>query len=769
MLDEASATFIAELAASGMPPLHELSPRDARHAGSRMGELYGRGPRMARLENVELGSLRLRLLVPNERARGVIVYYHGGGWVLGALDQFDALARRLAERTGCAVVLVDYRLAPEHRYPTAVEDALTALHWTAANLEEIAGSAVPLIVAGDSAGGCLAAVVAQRSREAGPEIALQVLVYPVTDCDLDRASYLEPENQLLVSRDTMAWFWDHYAPDPSVRTSPDASPLRARTLAGLPPAVVLTAEYDVLRDEGEAYAQRLAQDGVRVEHERFDGQMHGFFMLGDILPSSAAGIDFVARAIDRELPLDAIVVGAGFAGLYALHRLRGLGLEVRVFEQGEAIGGTWYWNRYPGARCDIESMDYSYSFSEELEQEWEWTERYPAQPEILRYLEHVADRFDLRRDIELSTRVVQARYVDDRGTWEVTTDDGARYSATYCIMASGCLSSLHRPAIDGLDDFEGDWHHSARWPQGGVQLAGKRVGVIGTGSTGIQMIPQVAEQAAHVHVFQRTPNFSMPARNRPLDPEHQRAIKADYRERRRLSRESLSGVPTSHPDAVPQCSALEATAEERERAYERGWTEGGIGGILLAFNDINVNADANSTAADFVRDKIRTIVKDPTTAEALCPTEPPHRNQAHLRRHRLLRHVQPRQRDARRRPRRSDRAAHVARDRDRERGVRARRDRLRDRLRRDDGSAAGHRHPGPRGPLAEGRVVRRAANLSRARDRRLSQPVPRDRPGKPLCAEQHGPVDRAARRLDRGVHRPPARARAGHDRGDRRR
>ena len=199
--------------------------------------------------------------------------------------------------------------------------------------------------------------------------------------------------------------------------------------------------------------------------------MHGFFMMGDILPSSAAGLDFVARAIDRELApvqLDAIVVGAGFAGLYALHRLRGLGLSVRVFEQGEAIGGTWYWNRYPGARCDIESMDYSYSFSEELEQEWEWTERYPAQPEILRYLEHVADRFDLRRDIELSTRVVQARYVDDRGTWEVTTEDGARYSATYCIMASGCLSSLHRPAIEGLDDFEGDWHHSARWPQDGV-------------------------------------------------------------------------------------------------------------------------------------------------------------------------------------------------------------------------------------------------------------------------------------------------------------
>ena len=214
MLDEASTGFIADLAASGLPPLHELTPPEARAAGARMAELYGRGPRIARVEDVELGPMRLRLLVPSERARGVIVYYHGGGWVLGALDQFDALGRRLAAGTGCAVVLVDYRLAPEHRYPAAVDDAWTALKWTAAKVDEIAGRPVPLIVAGDSAGGCLAAVVAQRSRDAGPEIALQVLVYPVTDCDLDRGSYLDPENQLIVSRDTMAWFWDHYAPDP---------------------------------------------------------------------------------------------------------------------------------------------------------------------------------------------------------------------------------------------------------------------------------------------------------------------------------------------------------------------------------------------------------------------------------------------------------------------------------------------------------------------------------------------------------------------------
>jgi cation diffusion facilitator CzcD-associated flavoprotein CzcO/acetyl esterase/lipase len=617
MLDEASAGFIATLAESGLPPLHELSPLQARAAGAALVELHGPGPEMLRAEDVDCG----RLLVPSERWRGVIVYYHGGGWVTGGLDEFDALGRRLAQRTGCAVVLVDYRLAPEHRYPAAAEDAWTALQWTAANLEEIAGRPVPLIVAGDSAGGCLAAVVAQRSREAGPEIALQVLVYPVTDCDLDRDSYLEPENQLIIGRAAMAWFWDHYAPDRAVRAS--ASPLRAQTLAGLPPAVVLTAEHDVLRDEGEAYARRLAEDGVRVEHRRFGGQMHGFFTLPG-LPGSAAALDFVAQAIDGEPShFDAIVVGAGFSGLYALHRLRGAGLSVRVLEQGDGVGGTWHWNRYPGARCDIESVDYSYSFSEELEQEWEWSERYPAQPEILRYLDHVADRFDLRRDIDLNTRVAQARYDDERAVWHVTTEDGARHTATYCVMACGNLSTPHRPAIEGLDDFEGAWHHTARWPADGVELAGKRVGVIGTGSTGIQLIPQAAAQAEHVYVFQRTPNFSMPAHNRPLDPDLLSAIKVDYRERRRLARESLSGVPSSHPDALPQRSALEVAPEERARVFEHGWANGGIGGVTLAFNDIITDAEANATAADFVRDKIREIVRDPATAEALCPTTHP--------------------------------------------------------------------------------------------------------------------------------------------------
>ena len=521
MLDEASASFVAELAASGLPPLHMLSPHEAREAGGQMAALYGRGPQMARVEDVELGATRLRVLVPGERARGVIVYYHGGGWVLGSLDQFDALGRRLAEKTGCAVALVDYRLAPEHRFPTAVEDAWTALEWTAANLEQIAGGAVPLIVAGDSAGGCLAAVMAQRARTAGPEIALQVLVYPVTDCDLDTDSYLDPANQLLVGRDTMAWFWDHYAPDHAVRSSPDASPLRAQSLAGLPPAVVLTAEHDVLRDEGEAYAERLAQDGVRVEHQRFDGQMHGFFMLGDLLPASAAGLDFVAEAIDRELApveLDAIVVGAGFAGLYALHRLRGLGLSVRVLEQGEAIGGTWYWNRYPGARCDIESMDYSYSFSERaragvgVERALSGPAGDPALPQSRRRPLRPAPRHraaHARRSRALRRRALgRSPPRTARGTRRPT----ASWRRGACRRCTGRRSR-------GSTTSRATGTTRARWPDEGVELAGRRVGVIGTGSTGIQLIPQVAEEAEHLYVFQRTANFSMPAHNEPLDPD----------------------------------------------------------------------------------------------------------------------------------------------------------------------------------------------------------------------------------------------------------
>jgi acetyl esterase len=302
-LDEATAGFLTQMAESGAKPLHEMTPEEARGLTAGLGELFGPGPDMARVDDTTVdGAFAVRVLVPHGQVRGVIVWYHGGGWVIGTIDEADTLGRTLAERTSCAVVLVDYRMAPEHRYPAAAEDSWAALKWVDAHLDEIAGSRVPLIVAGDSAGGNLSAVVAQRARrEGGPAVALQVLVYPVTDCDLDTASSLDPANQLLLTREAMAWFWDLYAPDPESRRNVDASPLRAPDLSGLAPAVVLTAEHDPLRDEGEAYARRLAEAGVAVRQQRFDGQMHGFFTMVNVLPGSADGIDYVVAAVNDSL------------------------------------------------------------------------------------------------------------------------------------------------------------------------------------------------------------------------------------------------------------------------------------------------------------------------------------------------------------------------------------------------------------------------------------------------------------------------------------
>jgi cation diffusion facilitator CzcD-associated flavoprotein CzcO len=311
--------------------------------------------------------------------------------------------------------------------------------------------------------------------------------------------------------------------------------------------------------------------------------------------------------------VDAIVVGAGFSGLYMLHRLREAGMTARVFERADGVGGTWWWNRYPGARCDIESIDYAYSFSRELLEEWTWSERYAAQPEILRYLEHVADRFDLRRDIRLGTGVAAARFAGD--AWTVTTEDGASCTARFLILAVGNLTTLRRPDLPGLDDFEGTWVHTARWPRDGVELAGRRVALIGTGSTGIQLLPRLAEQAEHVTVFQRTPNYSMPAHNRPLPAQELRAAVAGYDERRRLARESDAGVPI----APPRQAALEVGAEERRRLYEAGWQRGGINALSYAFTDFFTEPEANRTAQEFARERIRELVRDPAVAEALCP------------------------------------------------------------------------------------------------------------------------------------------------------
>jgi cation diffusion facilitator CzcD-associated flavoprotein CzcO len=313
--------------------------------------------------------------------------------------------------------------------------------------------------------------------------------------------------------------------------------------------------------------------------------------------------------------LDVAVVGAGFAGLYLLYRLRGLGLRVRVFERGADVGGTWFWNRYPGARCDIESVDYCYSFSGELLADWTWTERYASQPEILRYLNHVADRFDLRRDIQTGTCVTSAHYDEPQNRWLVSTDAGEQVSARHFVLAVGNLSSAKRPDFAGLESFRGDWYHTARWPAGGVDFAGQRVGIVGTGSTAIQALPQIAKQAAQVHVFQRTPNYSMPARNRPLPPAELREVVRGYGQRRRAAQESDAGVPV----ASPERSALEVGPQERRRMYEAGWQRGGINALSYAFTDFFTDERANRTAQDFAREKIRETVRDPAVAGALCP------------------------------------------------------------------------------------------------------------------------------------------------------
>ncbi len=315
-----------------------------------------------------------------------------------------------------------------------------------------------------------------------------------------------------------------------------------------------------------------------------------------------------------EARFDAVIVGAGFAGMYMLHRLRKLGMTARVYEAGGDVGGTWYWNRYPGARCDIESMQYSYSFDESLQQEWSWSERFAAQPEILDYARHVADRFDLRRDIRFDARVTRAVFDEALDTWRVETDGGERARATFCIMATGCLSSSRVPDIPGVQDFRGRAYHTGRWPHEPTDFAGQRVAVIGTGSSGIQSVPVLAAQAAHVTVFQRTPNYSIPSRNRPMTPEYEREWKSEYAQRRQTARHEKGGTIY---DVNPK-SALDATDEEREREYAERWEKGGIR-FMSAYNDLALNPDSNHTAAEFVRDRIRAVVTDPAVGELLAP------------------------------------------------------------------------------------------------------------------------------------------------------
>jgi cyclohexanone monooxygenase len=317
--------------------------------------------------------------------------------------------------------------------------------------------------------------------------------------------------------------------------------------------------------------------------------------------------------------LDAVVVGAGFSGLYMLHRLRGIGLTTRVFEAGGGVGGTWFWNRYPGARVDIESQEYAYSFSPELEDEWKWSERYSSQAELLAYVNHVADRFDLRRDIQLDTRVVSAVFDETAHRWTVTTDRGDVVSTRFCIMATGCLSVPKDIDIPGAARFKGPTYRTSRWPHAGVDFSGMKVAVIGTGSSGIQSIPEIAKQATHVTVFQRTPNFSLPAQNHPADP----AAFEDWKKNRTAYRAHAKsqGFGVLIIDQHDR-NASDFTAEQRRNEMERRWQRGGfsLGG---SFADLVTDKSANDIAAGFVRERIREIVEDPAVADMLSPTNHP--------------------------------------------------------------------------------------------------------------------------------------------------
>ena len=391
------------------------------------------------------------------------------------------------------------------------------------------------------------------------------------------------------------------------------------------PAIVLTAEFDILVDEGKAYADKLAAADKLVAYKCFAQQMHTFFAMPDALPVGFEAMDWVAREIDGHLnpaeTVDAVVVGAGFSGMYQLHKLRDMGLSVKVFEAGEDVGGTWYWNRYPGARVDIESMAYSFSFSKELEQDWVWSEKYSPQPELLRYAQHVAERFDLKRDISFNTRVESAHFDEDNNEWLVTTECGRRVRARYLVMATGVLSAAKTPDIAGRDSYKGETYQTGLWPKEGVDFTGKRVAIIGTGSSAVQSIPLIAEEADELVVYQRTAAYSTPAFNRPLTNSEIDTMKGNYEQYRQEQRLSPAGIinPERQLERV-----MDVPKEERQRRFEEAWDEGLLTGLMSTFSDIQLDEEANHEVAEFIRDRIRNTVQDQQTADDLTPKAYPY-------------------------------------------------------------------------------------------------------------------------------------------------
>ena len=627
-LDLATTSMLAGMALNETPDLSTLPPDEARLVFSEINRSMPPGPQNVVSNDLEIpvagASIRARVLTPSSSAKRLIIYFHGGGWVIGNIDDYDAVGRHLAEACQAAVVMVDYRKAPEHPFPTPVNDCYSALEWIDKNRATVGGDSLPLVIAGDSAGGNLATVVAIRARDQdGPHIDLQALVYPVTDGAMAESSWGDDDKQLFLTSDLMARFWEHYA-DSASRLDPMASPLRAKSLHNLPPAVVLTAEFDILVDEGQAYVDKLRASGVSVSHKNFLQQMHGFFAMPAALPAAGKAMAWLAQEMDRHLTpterKDVVVVGAGFSGMYQLHKLREQGLSVQVFERGSDVGGTWYWNRYPGARVDIESMAYSFSFSDDLQQEWQWSEKYSPQPELLKYAQHIADRFDLKSDIAFNTSVASAHFDDDAEEWLVTTQCGRRVRAQHLVMATGVLSASKTPDIAGRESYKGSTYTTGLWPKEGVDFTGKRVAVIGTGSSAVQAIPLIAEEAAEVVVYQRTATFTTPALNHKLAQDDADAIKANYSDYRAKQRLNVLGVVNERS----MDRAIDATPEERSRRFTDGWESGILPGMLFQFADLQVEQESNDQISEYIRDRIRTTVNDEQTAQDLLPTDYPY-------------------------------------------------------------------------------------------------------------------------------------------------
>ncbi len=628
-LDFATTSLLANMMLNEAPPMHTLSAEEARLVFSEIYRSMPPGPESVSSDDVAIavegGEIRARVLTPQGTAQSVMVYYHGGGWVVGNIDDYDLVGRHLAEKCNAIVVMVDYRKSPEHKYPVPMQDCYAALNWVEANRKKIGADKLPLIVAGDSAGGNLSAVMAQKTvAENGPKIDLQLLVYPVTDGRMQSESFTAEDKQLFLNAELMAHFWDQYC-DTAQRENAYASPLLADDVSTVAPAIVLTAEFDILVDEGKAYADKLAAADKLVAYKCFAQQMHTFFAMPDALPIGFEAMDWVAREIDGHLnpaeTVDAVVVGAGFSGMYQLHKLRDMGLSVKVFEAGEDVGGTWYWNRYPGARVDIESMAYSFSFSKELEQDWVWSEKYSPQPELLRYAQHVAERFDLKRDISFNTRVESAHFDEDNNEWLVTTECGRRVRARYLVMATGVLSAAKTPDIAGRDSYKGETYQTGLWPKEGVDFTGKRVAIIGTGSSAVQSIPLIAEEADELVVYQRTAAYSTPAFNRPLTNSEIDTMKGNYDQYRQEQRLSPAGIinPERQLERV-----MDVPKEERQRRFEEAWDEGLLTGLMSTFSDIQLDEEANHEVAEFIRDRIRNTVQDQQTADDLTPKAYPY-------------------------------------------------------------------------------------------------------------------------------------------------